>query len=129
MNTARDVFTLAILAFKEGKYDGAAKLFTTAMNSDGLDSFVSELTRDIGPLRAAVTSLVPSSENTLAPSLASGLPDIVELIESQFRAECSLVDDGDEEVEVRANLDEDDEDEDEDEGMVIACSVGPIGLK
>lgn len=111
MNKARDLVALAILAFRNGEHDAAAKFFTSAMGSDDLDSFVDEIALNVP--RAARNAPVPDSDNTLSPSLASALSDdmadMVDYIESRFRAECSLFDEGDEEVEVRATT-EDDED-------------------
>lgn len=122
MNKARDLVALAILAFREGQHDAAAKFFTSAMGSDDLDSFVNDIT--ISMPRSARNAAVPDSDNTMSPSLASAaaksdLVEVVAHLEARFRAECSLFDEGDEEVEVRASLssdeDEDCEDEDEDD--------------
>lgn len=119
MNKARDLVALAILAFREGQHDAAAKFFTSAMGSDDLDSFVNDIT--ISMPRSARNAAVPDSDNTMSPSLASAatksdLVEVVAHLEARFRAECSLFDEGDEEVEVRASLSSDDEDcEDEDE--------------
>ncbi len=119
MNKACDLFALAITAFKEGKYDSAAKFFSSAMGSDDLDSFVNDIARNVP--RSALTGLVPSSENTLSPSLASAdsedLSYIVERIEAGFRAECSLLDEGDEEAEVRASDEDEDDDLDEEDDL------------
>lgn len=113
MNKARDLVALALISYKEGEYDAAAKFFTSAMGSDDLDSFVDEIAQNVP--RAARNAPVADSDNTLSPSLASALSDdmadMVEYIESRFRAECSLFDEGDEEVEVRASIDEEDDED------------------
>lgn len=130
MNKARDLIALAILAYRNGKLDGAAKFFASAMESEGLDSFVDEIARNVP--RAALTGLVPSSDNTLSPSLAStyDLDEIIESVEAVFRAECSLLDDEEEEVEARASDEEQDsEDVSATEELHITASAGPVSLK
>jgi len=107
MNKARDLVALAIMAFQKGEYDAAAKFFTSAVGSDDLSQFVDEVTKNVP--RAARTGSVPETENTLSPSIASGreLSSIVDYMEKRFRAESSMLDEGDEEVEVRASYDDD----------------------
>lgn len=125
MNKARDLIALAIESFRAGEFDAAAKFFTTALGSDDLDSFVSEITKSVP--RSALQGTVPAGENTLNPSLASAGSDLegeefaalVDRIEARFRAECSLLDDDEEEIEARAADDDDDEgyeDDDLDDG-------------
>lgn len=113
MNKAKDLLALSILAFRNGQFDESAKLFTTAMQSEDLDSFVSEIS-PVSPTSKQVSPETSDSENTLCPSLASSDVDLEQLseqIEARFRAECSLVDEEDEEVEAKAD-DEDEDDED-----------------
>lgn len=112
MNKARDLLALSIIAYQQGEFEAAAKFFSSAMGSDDLDSFVDHI--GISVPRSARNGIVPPSENTLSPSLASvmddeEMEDIVNIVEARFRAECSLFDEGDEEVEVRA-ADDDEED-------------------
>jgi len=150
MNKARDLLALAIESFRSGEYDAAAKFFASAVGSEDLDSFVSDITKNVP--RSALTGPVPFGENTLNPSLASGsdLDDIVERVEARFRAECALLDDDESETELRASEDddevyEDDEEdnlldeedyEEDDDGVIESSSarkfksvVGPVRLK
>jgi hypothetical protein len=118
MDRCKQLMYLSVLAYKEGQFSNAAKFFTSAMESDGLESFVSFL--DPVPQGAAKTMVLDESQNTLSPSLAS----VVDEVESAFRAEASMLEEGDEVVEASC-VDVDDELDD----FVIVSSSGPIKLK
>jgi hypothetical protein len=121
MDKVKDLILLSALAYKNGQYENAARFFTTAMQSDGLDSFVSFL--DKVPTSGALTSTVPDSDNTLAPSLSSDIYEIVDDVERVFRATASYLDEGDEIVEAASV--EDDEAEDD---FVIVASTSTVAI-
>lgn len=122
MDKVKDLILLSALAYKNGQYENAARFFTSAMQSDGLESFVSFL--DKVPQSAAITDCsVPDSDNTLAPSLSSDLHEIVEDVERVFRATASYVDEGDEIVEAASV--EDDVAEDD---FVITASTSTVAI-
>jgi len=145
---AKDLILLSIMAYKEKQFDGAAKLFTTAMETEGLDSLVDYVNRM--PIKNAAHKNAGESDNTLAPSLASAdyieslcsnaeLSAIVDEVEAVFRSESSLLDDGDVVVEALAENEEafgvqepyaptPSFDEQEDSHLIIA-SAGPIRVK
>lgn len=144
MNKACDLIALAIESYKSGEYNAAAKFFASAMGSDDLDSFVTTIIKP-APV-AAIQGPVPTSDNTLNPSLSSSmLEEIVEQVEYQFRSESSYLDDDESEIEARST-EGDDEDsvnelggsvEDEDfeleasnkPSSLATYAVGPVRLK
>lgn len=102
MKAIKDMLALSILAYKEGKYDEASRFFVSALNSEGLDSFLSEITRN-PPVSKKIDSDVPESENTIAPSLAfDSLSSVVDQISSYFQSYSSYLDEGEFEEESRS---------------------------
>lgn len=135
---AQELLSLAILAFQNKEFGDSAQLFTSAMESEDLDSFVTYINREMPEV--AMHGLVPDSSNTLSPALASSddLSSIVSEIEATFRSHSSLIDDEDEEIEVRACEEDYDEEGIESvssklEDTVVEssapCHVGPIRFK
>ncbi len=104
-----------MLAFKQGQFHNSAKLFTSAMQMDGFENFISEITGQ-PPVSALTDGSVPQAENTIAPSIASessdfqSLSSIVEELAAEFSMSNTLIDDGDFEEESRSS-DESEEEE------------------
>lgn len=122
MNDPRQLLHLSILAFKEKQFENSASLFVAAMESEGLDSLVDFL--DKVPPVNGLHDTVGEEGNTLSPSLSSDLHDVVDAVEAQFRAEASMLEDGDEVVESQAQ----DVEDEEFEVMIVASSSGPIKI-
>lgn len=134
---ARNFFVLSMLAYKEKQYDGAAKLFAAAMESEGLETLQAYVERM--PTQSAIHDNANPSENTLSPSLASessatsdsDLMVIVDQVERIFRSEASNLEDGDVLVETASTLEDEDSVEaasSDDDDFIVTASVGPITL-
>ena len=126
-------------AYKNRQYEGCAKFFAQAMQSDDLSSFVDYIAEKSDG--SALHGTVGDSENTMSPSLASASKDedlskIVEHMNNSFCAEMSDLDEEIEEIEVRASLDDPDLHDDEGTGVIhnhdviaLIATAGPVGIK
>lgn len=104
MNELKDMLALSMLAYKQGQFQNSAKMFVAAMGMEGLDSFIGEITRN-APVGKLIDSDVPTTENTIAPSLASdfeSLSSIVDTMAAEF-SHSSYLDDGEFEDEARSS--------------------------
>lgn len=120
MSDVRNLILLSVLAYREKQFEGAAKLFASAMEHEGLDSFVDYVERM--PPVSGMHKSAGESENTLAPSLSSALDEI----EAVFRSESSFIEEGDELVESTATGLNDEFEDDADDQLVVIASAGPI---
>lgn len=124
MDKCLNLLRLAAFAYQEKQYDNAATFFAQALDGDGLNSFVSFIDR-VAP---ATKLNVPGTSDNLAPSLSSDIAAIADIVEKEFRAEASYLDDGDELVEVAAATG-DEEPDDSDDDFVVVATCGPVAIK
>lgn len=79
MRNLKDLLALSMIAYKQGKFEESSCLFKEAMDQQGLDTFISEITNN-APINKSVDSSVPENENSIAPSLSFNLPKIVDRV-------------------------------------------------
>jgi hypothetical protein len=128
MKKTRDLMVLAMEAYRQGQYEGCAKLFSEAMVSEDLSSFVDYIahTADGSALHGTDTN------NTLSPSLfsqssssADEFDEIVDHLNSAFVFEMSssVIEPNEtiEEVEARASADDDE--------VAVRVSAGPVRIR
>ncbi len=130
MSELKDTLALSILAYRKGMYEESAKLYSAAMGMDDLDTFLSEITRN-APMSKLIMD-VPTTENTMAPSLCSSedlLLDLVEKISNSMDSMSSVyLDRGEYEEESRASYD-DEENGTISDGVYTVASTNKIAVE